>query len=68
MNNMTTIGVTLYISALPVTGRIKALKEVAEAGTFSSFLLLVSITRSALTCLQSCPHALCQLSGKCVMY
>ena len=68
MNNMTTIGLTLYISALPVTDRIKVLKEAAKAGSFSFFLLLVSLTRSAVQCLQSCPHALCQLSRKCVMY
>ena len=68
MNNMMVIGLTLYISALPVTDIIKALKVAAEAGSFSFFLLFVSLTRSALVCIQSCPHALCQLSGKCVMH
>ena len=43
MNNMTTIGLTLYISALPVTDRIKALKVAAEAGSFSFSLLLVCL-------------------------
>ena len=41
MNNITTIGLTLYISALPVTDRIKALKVAAEAISFSFFLILV---------------------------
>ena len=37
---MTTIGLTLYISALPVADRIKALKEAAEAGSFSFYLVI----------------------------
>ena len=68
MNNMKTIGLTLYISALPVTDRIKTLKDAAEDGSFSFFLLLVSLTRSDMQYLQSCPHTLFQLSRKCVMY
>ena len=57
MNNMTTIGLTLYISALPVADKIKALKVAAEAGTFSFFLLLV--------CLQ---EALCSVFSHVLMH
>ena len=43
MKNITTIGLTLYISVLPVTDRIKALKVAAQPGSFSFSLLLVCL-------------------------
>ena len=64
MNNMTTIGLTLYISALPVD-RIKALKE--AAGSFSFFVISFAYKKhyAMSSIMSSCTVSVVR---KCVMY